>query len=677
MRADLPRVQYDLIRLQGGLDLLTPTLFMPPGAARDAKNFEVSINGGYTRIAGYERFDGRPAPSAAPYGVLTLSSLANVAIGDTIIGPSGSARVIAIDGLSLAYTKQVGSFAIGDAITQSGLSVGTVTDTAGALDARTSAQYLAAAADVYRADIAAVPGTGPVLGVASIGGSVYAWRAVADNTRTAIHRATGSGWTEVSLGWELAFDTGSDEIAEGATITGATSGATATVARVLTREGTYAGSDAQGTLILSAVSGAFVAAEDILAGVTLKANATGAQTAITLLPGGRVQTVQGNFGGLYATRLYGCDNVNPGFEFDGTVYAPIRTGMAADSPNNVAVHASHLFFSFAGSLQFSAIGEPYRWSPLFGAGEIAMLANITALLSIRGSNQSPSLVVYSRNETQILYGTSSEDFRLVPHSQNMGGNRYTARMLDTSYVFDDRGIVSLQTTDKFGNFDAATLTYNLRPFVQGRRNSALETGVNREKSQYRVFFADGFGLYMTVVNGQLMGTMPVEFPNPVYCWCEADAADGAETSYFGSTNGMVYRMDSGPSFDGVAMEYALLLAYNAAKSARVRKRYRRASAEISGSSYSEINFTYELGYGLPDNEQPMPALYTSNFSSAYWDSMTWDAFTWDGKTLSPSEVEMNGTAENVALMFYGNSTFINEFTINSVILHYSMRRGLR
>jgi hypothetical protein len=109
----------------------------------------------------------------------------------------------------------------------------------------------------------------------------------------------------------------------------------------------------------------------------------------------------------------------------------------------------------------------------------------------------------------------------------------------------------------------------------------------------------------------------------------------------------------------------------------VRKRYRRASIEISGSSYAEIGFTYELGYGLPDNEQPSPAMYESKFSSSYWDSMTWDAFVWDGKTLSPTEAEMNGTAENVALILYGQSDYINEFTINSVILHYSMRRGIR
>ena len=53
MATGMPPVKYSLIQLQGGLDLVTPTLSLPPGIARSAVNFEVAITGGYTRIAGY------------------------------------------------------------------------------------------------------------------------------------------------------------------------------------------------------------------------------------------------------------------------------------------------------------------------------------------------------------------------------------------------------------------------------------------------------------------------------------------------------------------------------------------------------------------------------------------------------------------------------------------------
>jgi hypothetical protein len=493
----------------------------------------------------------------------------------------------------------------------------------------------------------------------------------------AIYKATASGWSQVTLGSELAFYDGSAAIVEANTVTGATSGATAVVDRVLVREGDWSTSDAEGTLVVSTVSGTFVGGEVIQVSGNAKALAQGNAAAIALAPGGRVQTAIGNFGSALGTRIYGCDNVNPGFEFDGVVYAPIHTGMSADTPDNVAVHNNHLFFGFGGSLQFSGIGDPYRWTPVFGAGEIVMRESMTALLPIQGSNLSPALVVYSLNETNILYGTSSQDFELTSYSVNMGCNRYAAQRLDTGYALDDRGIVSLSTTEKFGNFDTATLTYNIRPVIQARRTQATASGINREKSQYRIFFADGYALYSTIVNGQLLGTMPVEFPHSVTIWAEGLRADRNEQSYFGSTNGFVYKLDAGTSFDGEVITYSLLLNYNPQKSPRIRKRYRRASVEMTGVAYATLQFGYELGYGLPDKEQPVSQTYESLFSPAYWDTFVWDAFTWDGKVLAPTEVEMTGTAENVGLRFFGESDYVGEFTLNSVILHYSFRRGLR
>jgi hypothetical protein len=249
--------------------------------------------------------------------------------------------------------------------------------------------------------------------------------------------------------------------------------------------------------------------------------------------------------------------------------------------------------------------------------------------------------------------------------------------MDTSYALDTRGVVSLTASQNFGNFDTTTLTFNIRPFIQSRRSSAVASGLNREKSQYRVFYADGSALYMTIVNGEYLGAMPIKFPVGMFCWTEGESADGTEQSFMGGSNGYVYQIDSGTSFDGADIEATLLLNYNPVRSPRVRKRFRKASVEVTGSSYAEFRFGYELGYGLPDNEQPYELVYETRFSSSFWDSLVWDQFTWDGKTLAPSETEMTGTAENVALRLRVGSNFIREFTINSVILHYTMRRGLR
>lgn len=52
------------VLLKGGLDLETPALTVEPGRMLACKNFEVDTLGGYTRIEGYERYDGQPEPHA-------------------------------------------------------------------------------------------------------------------------------------------------------------------------------------------------------------------------------------------------------------------------------------------------------------------------------------------------------------------------------------------------------------------------------------------------------------------------------------------------------------------------------------------------------------------------------------------------------------------------------------
>lgn len=599
---NLPQVKYDLIRLSGGMDQVTPTLSLNPGVARDAVNFECSITGGYTRIAGYERYDGRPNPSDARYLVLTINITGTIAVGNTITGGTSlaSAKVILINGSTVVCTKVVGAFVASEQILVSAVHQGTLTALGGAVsaDARTLAEYLALAANEYRADIGAVPGSGPIRGVAYYKDVVYAWRNNSAGTQLLMYRSGPSGWALV--------------------------------------------------------------------------------TTPTLLPDGRVETVIANFGGgVASTKLYGCDGQNKAFEFDGTTYTQITTGMAVDKPEHIAFHKQHLFLSFGSSVQFSALGNPLSWTPVLGAGEIALIDVVTGFMTQPGDQSTGALAIYSDDNTFILYGTSSENFNLVSYNVGTGAKANSAQNIGQTYVFDDRGVINMQTTLNYGNFDSSAVTMTIRPFVQQRRNLLTCSGVNREKGQYRVFFSDGYGLYLTFVNGQMMGAMPVQFPNAATCMCEGEKPDGSETAFFGSSNGFVYRLDAGTSFDGQEISANMVLVFNATGSPRVLKRYRKASLEITGTSYAEFAFSYDLGYGSTEYEQGAQRSYESNLTASFWDTAVWDAFVWDGRTLAPSEVEVEGTAENISVRIASISSIYESFTINSVILHYSFRRGLR
>ena len=136
-------------------------------------------------------------------------------------------------------------------------------------------------------------------------------------------------------------------------------------------------------------------------------------------------------------------------------------------------------------------------------------------------------------------------------------------------------------------------------------------------------------------------------------------------------------MDLGTSFDGDDIAANINLVYNATSTPRLLKRYRKASVEFTGDSYTEIQFGYDLGYRTITIDQPQDETYDNDLRSSYWDEMVWDNFVWDGSDISPSEIEVKGTAENLAIRVSSNSALFEPFTVNNIIVHYTLRRGLR
>ena len=109
-------VHYNIVTCEGGWDQLTPILSLKPGTLKDVQNFEVVPTGGYARIGGYERFDGRPKPSNASSSVLQVASFTNTpSVGQTLTGfSSGATGVIAYVGANyLVLTKQSLTFTNG------------------------------------------------------------------------------------------------------------------------------------------------------------------------------------------------------------------------------------------------------------------------------------------------------------------------------------------------------------------------------------------------------------------------------------------------------------------------------------------------------------------------------------------------------------------------------------
>lgn len=673
-----PPVRYDIIPLAGGMDQVTPTLALKPGVCRRAVNFEVAITGGYSRIEGYERFDGRARPSDAQYGAMVCTITGSVTAGITLTGATSGAtgKVIYVSGVTVVVTRVTGTFTAGENLTNGSTVASLVSYASMVADGATDALYRSLAAAEYRTSIGKVPGSGPTLGVGYYAGNVYAWRNNASGTAADMYKSTPSGWVQVTLGEEVAFTNANVNVNDGDVLT--QGGVTATVRRVVVQTGSLASGTNTGRLIITGRTGGNFAAGAATSTGAGALTLSGVQTAITFLPNGKYDSTVANFGGGSSRkRLYWVDGVNRCHEFDGTTVVPISTGMTVDAPTYLVAHKQKLFLTFDYSLQFSATGDPYSWSPIVGAGEIAMNDTITNLIVLPGDQTNGALGVFTRVDTSILYGSSAATFSLTPFNNGTGAIAGMGQNLDQTYILTDQGVMSLATTKNYGNFSPSTLTNQVRPFVKQHLVAASTSGLNREKGQYRIFFSDGYGMYLTLRNGIFSGAMPVQFPDPVLCTSEGQRADGTRTSYFGSTSGYVFEMDAGTSFDGADIAASINLVFNSSGNARILKRYRKASVELTGSFFASFSLGYDLGYRTQAKDQMVDISATNDLRSAYWDTFTWDNFVWDGQDISPTEMEVTGSAENIAFRVSTVSAVVPAFTVNSVTLHFTPRRGLR
>lgn len=695
MRGDPATTTHtEYFAFSGGLDLVTPHLSLAKGSVLDAVNYEPGLYGGYRQINGFERFDGRLSPSDQNYYLLEATISGTIAVGNTVTGGTSGATavVLQVNGTTeLIITKIAGTFQNGETLKVGGTVQATTTSLASSNSATTSDldnSYRIMAADNYRADIQAVPGSGSIRGVWVYNDIIYAFRDNVGATAGVMWKSSVAGWIQVALGFEIAFTAGTGQINVGDTIVGGTSGATGVVTRVQLETGVW-GSSAAGHITLLTITGTFSAAELLKVATVAKATCSGSQSAITLPAGGRYEFINYNFTGSTSTyRMYGCNGVGNAFEFDGTTFSKIRTGMTIDTPSFIAAHRLHLFLAFNGSLQHSAPGLPYQWSVVIGAGELGLGDTITGLLPQPGNATTASMLVTTRHQSYMLYGTSVANWVLSLYAQDAGGIPYTAQNVGTAFFMDDRGLVRLGTTQQFGNFEQATISRKVQPFIDANKGLVTASSIVRSKNQYRLYLSTGRVLVVAVsTNQSSMGAMVSGYSftfidygttKPVRCIVSAEKSNGTEATFFGSDDGYIYQAEKGFTFDGVAMARWLRFPFNHSKSPRIRKRYRKAVFEMSSEGQATIQLAADFSYGDTDiSVGNTTTPITSIGLGGYWDTAIWDQFYWDARSIvNVPEIGLTGTGTNISLMTY-SATKEPSHTLQGVILHYTPRRLTR
>lgn len=773
----LPDVKSDHFSFGGGLDLLTPAINLSPGKVFDSQNYEPQISGGYRRIDGFERFDGRASPSAANYYTLTYTLTGTISVGDTIASGLNTAYVLAVATGILIIDSLVGVFSAGNTLTVSGVPQGTATaaqQIRGSADASLDATYKSLAANHQRANIL-IPGgvieKSPINGIWVYNDNVYCFHDMPSPGAPGglMFKATASGWSQVTFPYEISFVTlttssvvtmtiaspcvvsyaahpfvngqpvvfsttgalptgltvattyyvvGSgagtfnvsatsggaaintsggqsgthtctavgNTVTAGVTVTGVTSGATAVVVAALLRVGTWTNS-AAGTLVLNTITGTFQNNEALKVSNLLLVTTASTADQITRLPGGsQMEFVNANFTGSTATtKMYGCDGINPAFEFDGTNYIPIHTGMTTDAPSHIGFHRNYLLLSFLGSVQLSALGNPYAWTTVLGAAEISTGDAVTGFVVQGGTSSGASLAIFTKTKTFILYGSSTSNFTLIPSQTDIGSYAFTAKLVsNNTYVLSNRGVQSLITTLTYGDFDYSSVSHLVQPIITAKRGMETCSTTLKTKNQYRLYFNDGTALVFGITGDKENGIMYLDYGIPkgasgvtnyVTCIVTATLSTGQEVTYFGSNSGYVYQDIVGTSADGNAIEAWVRPAFNNIKSPQIRKRFRRAVFEVQAEGYASVNVTYDLGYANPNVSQgaPQPNL-TLTGQGGYWDQFTWDSFSWDTQVYATPSISIEGTEKNISFTFYSSSASDAPHCITGCSVSYTPQR---
>lgn len=263
--------------------------------------------------------------------------------------------------------------------------------------------------------------------------------------------------------------------------------------------------------------------------------------------------------------MYGVNGVDRGFYYTGSLFAKIFTqaNAAADTPRHVAAHSNHLCLGFsAGSVLTSVVGEPHNFLGASGAAEHAVGDKVTGLMSLSGQ----AMGIFCEKSVHSLVGTGIADFAVQVIAPDTGCIEYTLANIGVPIYCNSSGIVSLEQSEKYGDFVGVPLSYDVNPWLRKRlrrvsgryfkQPSVMGAMPCRSKNQYRLYFRDGKILTMTIqADGPKFTFQSFEIggqPLIPFAWSSETDESGQEFMHFsyydvktGNYSAYVYQWDEG------------------------------------------------------------------------------------------------------------------------------------
>ena len=518
----------------------------------------------------------------------------------------------------------------------------------------------------------------------------YAFRKGTGISTLRMWKWSGTAWVEVDMLGRVEFRAGTGTPpGNGITITGANSNARARVLRTVRVTGSYDEADepAAGYFVVDSVVGNFTNGESI--SWTGKTNddmfTIEGDYVPTAIPadGASLRFVNHNFYGNIAWEGFYCATKTfHAFAFrveetsDEIAY-PIIPPDVAERPTHVAAHKNHLFLGYpSGRVINSSLGDPLVFDAIEGAADIGIGDQISGMVG----GYRNRLMIFGRNRTDMLSGTSVDEFAIDTLSEEAGAMPGTAQLMDEPIVYDDRAVRTLGATDKFGDLSVADVSGSIRPYLdQKRRDGILPVAStrSRRKSQYRVYFADGDILVMTampdrqgvVYEASLMRYLVKDNDTfVVTSVCSVEDSNGRERMFAtgGYVNvtendftvehdGLVYELDKGNLFEDTTIPCFCQLPSNDFGDPQIVKTYKKIGFEVDTYGESTQGAEFKIGATIDDNSQSVdnPRDFEALGQSAIFSRTQWSRFDFSQAADKRAELRIKGRGRTISPHMFG------------------------
>lgn len=626
-----------------------------PGTARILRNFEPSVEGGYRRIEGYDKYDSNLIP---PYGAPVVHGasqsgttliLGNIdttpEAGDTltIAGVTGT-YTIASGGVTFDATNNRVTLTLTTSLGSSPANAALVTFTS------TTSNYL-------------------TLGVASWEDNAI----VAKNDN--IFFTSGSGYTHINVpSYGTPLVNAGSQTGTSLDIDGLTSAPRAgDVFKI-------AGIDLVYTVTANATvsSGA-----STLAINPALASSPADNAIITFLSTSRDGASRTRFAKYNLTgteKVAIIDGVNTPALYDSSTFTVLES-----APSDIigATHVTEfkksLFFGKGNTLSFT---EPYSdnsFSVANGAGSINVGGVITGLFVFR-----QQLIVFTEKTIQQLEGNSVANFALQPITDDIGcieGDTIQEIGGDVIFLGAD-GLRLLSATARIGDFGLAAVSKPIQKNMTSliAANTSFTGTVIREKSQYRLL---GYNTNTTQENAQ--GIIATQFAEQggagtgfaetrgirAYV-ADSNYNEAVEIILFSNDDGYLYQMESGNSFDGTNIQTTFATPHLPIQDPRVRKTFYKLFLYTDPQGSVNFDASLKLDFDGQDIIQPSPISFANTEGVVgFYGSGTYGTTAYGTKLQKLFETQVIGSGFAVSFQFTSNNSD-PPFSLDALTVEYGI-----